>query len=235
MHNSIPERTRTRVWLEILEGTDEYDPWLWGEGDEKFVSSLKAVLKSGYTVPWHNAAEALRRRHSKEHPDTTLTRLVRFFSPEMRRTDVEVWDLADLITSWYNCQSELIQAWLQRQNAGKDCQGFFTAMKEDGHDCHLGQIDTTRSFGGKLQSWLYLRSIMNPQARYDVLHLGHFGGYTTDCGGCSGDLHRIGSGQPGALRLFWDMVMGIENHIASNSLQISLIPRRMGPPHLDSC
>ncbi|KAJ7586239.1 hypothetical protein C8J56DRAFT_946386 [Mycena floridula] len=63
----FPESLRTRVFLDLLQGNDEDDIWLWKDGDESLIGDVYLHPHP----PWTKASAALEKRLSKTRRSAT--------------------------------------------------------------------------------------------------------------------------------------------------------------------
>lgn len=186
---------RKQDGVALLEDNEE-DLWLWVEGDEKFLSAaqnnLGPVNNNSFDNSSYNVQSSLRAhlwKRRRESPQQSALRLrVQKADPSLRvamitwlmltsktakradasqgRADREHWDIMSLIQRWWECLGRAVQVHLM-DNADDDVFGeFVSRMKKADHTC-------TRTPTGlaRLKAWVYMRSLLYPSRRDEVVNL----------------------------------------------------------------
>jgi len=185
-----------QTWLKLLEGDTNDDIWLWVDGDEKNTDDHWPFRASRElpTPDWHKTASALSRRleharvrgcRSREesvymaqrrrrvqeadpHIRFSMIAWIVASSETVRAADISrglsgrnQWDLGNLIRDWF---LRVPSSWFPTAIVNNVFQPFCDVMKRAGHTCH-----DMNWFG--LKEWIYMRSLLTPNQRYDVVYL----------------------------------------------------------------
>ncbi|KAJ7586649.1 hypothetical protein C8J56DRAFT_1026868, partial [Mycena floridula] len=179
----LPNSLRTRVLLELLQGSDDgEDVWLWNEGDEALIELELFRLRS--PPPWTSAVTILERCFAQTPPRRTEVQSATF---EMRTAMIcwlalistayksadeerggrnrEEWDMRELITLWWYSLPRRVDQWLAQHIKSYDDRGFTEAMEQAGHSCH-------RPREKEVTCWLLMRCQLSPTRQDRIIYLG---------------------------------------------------------------
>ena len=198
---------RRRVFLELLEGCDSDDVWLWVDGDEDLLARTRPSSCWASDVPRCEAAVALRKRQHREHTKTPqqaeLCWRVQSAELNMRkamiqwlvrtsaawksadhdtgRSDREIWDLYGLILQWWLALDWDVEEWLTDRSGCFDLGPLDSAMAAQNHNCHRVLDSDGRDM---MKGWLYMMSSLFPGKKVDDLYLSRPGFQPVTCYGC---------------------------------------------------